>query len=159
MLGAKQLACNISKIICMTTIGELVAAWRLSTGLKTGELAKLAGTTRQSIENLESGSVSVPRYWRGLARAMGYEQSEDLLDLKPPPMGSSLHSTGSSATQPSIDDSSFEEVVCLKWEDLLMECPKKDRLPPLFQLQLLDDAMAPRARAGGGAPAQHPSPL
>lgn len=53
----------------MKTIGEQAKEYRLWRGWKTSDMAKAVGTSRQNIENLESGARQ-PRYLADLARAM-----------------------------------------------------------------------------------------
>lgn len=65
-------------MLCMTTLAAQVRAWRNSRGLSTTKLAELVGTSRQNIDNPESGDVESPRYIVRLAAAMGVTV-EDLL--------------------------------------------------------------------------------
>lgn len=54
-------------------LGDAVRAWRASRHLSTRKLALELGTTRQSIENLESGIVKRPDYLIRLAELMGLD--------------------------------------------------------------------------------------
>lgn len=67
------------------TVGGIVQEWRKAKAWSTRELAGKVSTSRQNIENLESGTVGNPRYLKGLAKVMGYARLDDLLDLKEPP--------------------------------------------------------------------------
>jgi len=69
------------KMFCMTTIADKVQTFRLQRGLNTAQLAKLVGTSRQNIENLEAGQVDQPRYLARLAATMQISV-EDLLDTR-----------------------------------------------------------------------------
>lgn len=91
-LQANKFARKASKILCMRSIGEIVAAWRVENGLEVNDLAALVSkqpgggkpVSRQNIEQLESGHVQQPRYLARLARAMGCT-ADDLLAGKSPP--------------------------------------------------------------------------
>lgn len=75
----------------MTTRGELIQQWRRQAGLNRAEVGRLVNTSRQNIDNLENDRVSgVPGYLPALARAMGYENTDDLLALKPLPASGSV---------------------------------------------------------------------
>lgn len=55
----------------MSNIGSALRKWREDQGYSTRQLARMVGTTRQSIENLESGKVKRPDYVVALARVIG----------------------------------------------------------------------------------------
>jgi transcriptional regulator with XRE-family HTH domain len=84
-IRANEFAGNHRKIVCMATRGQIVREWRLARGLKAADVAKLAGTSRQNIENFELDKVEFPRYLPKLAKAMGYARTDDLLALQRPP--------------------------------------------------------------------------
>lgn len=67
----------------MKTLGELVKEFRERRGLNTTEFAALVGTHRQSIENLEAGTVLMPRYISRLAAAMDADVQDLLEAVKP----------------------------------------------------------------------------
>ncbi len=135
----------------MATRGQIVREWRIAQGLKTSEVGRLAGTSRQNIENLESDAVAFPRYLPRLAKAMGYARTDDLLALKRPPgqppkgapsseppqtRGDVVHSV--SQVVPMIDP------VTIPWESIMFTEP----LPALFKVVIEDDAMAPEFPKG-----------
>lgn len=67
------------------TPGALVRRWRKAAQLSVPQLAAMVGTSRQNLDTFEKGAKS-PRWdVRTLAKVMGYERLEDLLDMKPPP--------------------------------------------------------------------------
>lgn len=70
----------------MDSLGELVKAWRLGSGLSQGQLAQRIGgkVKYQNIQQLEAGQAKSPRYIANLAAAMG-TTVEDLIALKLPP--------------------------------------------------------------------------
>lgn len=57
----------------MSQIGELVRAWREAPERQwsVAYMAKLVGTSRQNIENLEAGKIALPKYICELADVMG----------------------------------------------------------------------------------------
>jgi SOS-response transcriptional repressor LexA len=65
----------------MTSLATKVRAWREHHKLSVHQLAELAGTSRQNIENLEAGKSKQPRFLLQLASAMGIPV-EPLLDQK-----------------------------------------------------------------------------
>lgn len=71
----------------MDSLGELVKAWRLGSGLSQKELAsKVGGTVKyQNIQQLESGEAKLPRYIAALAVAMR-TTVEELTALRMPPL-------------------------------------------------------------------------
>jgi transcriptional regulator with XRE-family HTH domain len=132
-------------MICMTSVGEIVLAWRTARGWNTRELAEFVGTSRQNIENLEAGEVGQPRYLPRLAKCMGYASTDELLALKPPP--ESANSSTPGAHSMSQRAWKMDSIRPLLWEELLM-LKKKEDLPPLFQVAAPDNAMAPRLKQG-----------
>jgi transcriptional regulator with XRE-family HTH domain len=131
-------------MLCMTTVGEFVSAWRVAQGMNTRQLADLVGTSRQNIENFEAGQVDQPRYLTKLARVMGYQFTDELLAQKPPPMETPQAEGAHSMIYPGW---TMEEIRPMLWEELQM-LERKEDLPPLFQVQAPDNAMAPRLRQG-----------
>jgi plasmid maintenance system antidote protein VapI len=94
-VDANLLASKGRKILCMDTLGELVADWLERSGLKAADLAdrinalvpegaRDAKVSRQHIERLVKAGNSVPRFILWLARAMG-TTVDDLLTLQRPP--------------------------------------------------------------------------
>lgn len=69
MLYANKFASKRGKILRMHDIGAIVKNWRTDPrrNLSVSELALRVGTSRQNIENLESGAVEVPKYICALA--------------------------------------------------------------------------------------------
>lgn len=149
-IDANSFASNSRKIVCMKTKGQLVKAWREAKGLNTATLGKMAGTSRQNIENLENDEVDFPRYLPRLAKAMGYEKTDDLLALKEPPAQSpksghpeaGAHSDVNLAHGLSLVP--FQDPPTISWERVL----SGELLPPLFKLAMPDDALAPRTPRG-----------
>jgi transcriptional regulator with XRE-family HTH domain len=77
-------------MLCMSEIGNSLKNWRIGQKLSTRKLAKMVGTTRQSIENLEKGDVKRPDYIVELARVMGCtveDLSRGRVRPQRPPMG------------------------------------------------------------------------
>ncbi len=144
-IGANDFAGNRRKMLCMTTRGKLVRAWREARGLKTADVARMANTSRQNIENLESDEVAFPRYLPRLAKAMGYARTDDLLALKPPPDLSPGWVPPAEGT-PEIDPKAqmlshltpMIDPITIAWELILSTL-----LPPLFRAVIPDDAMSP----------------
>lgn len=72
-------------MFCMKTRSELVTDWRLRVGLSRAEVARRIGTSRQNINNLETGRVVNAQCLPALAKLMGYSSTDELLQLKDPP--------------------------------------------------------------------------
>lgn len=153
-IRANDFAGNRRKIVCMTTRGQIVREWRIARGLKPLDVANMAGTSRQNIENFELDKVKFPRYLPKLAKAMGYARADDLLALKPPPglspegvhpqEGTSLQRTGAqnvSPLTPMIDP------ITIPWESIVSFMLSQP-LPALFKVVIEDDAMAPEFPRG-----------
>jgi SOS-response transcriptional repressor LexA len=63
----------------MSSLATKVRAWREHNKLSVQQLADMAGTSRQNIENVESGKSKQPRFLLKLAEVMGVPM-ESLLD-------------------------------------------------------------------------------
>ena len=83
-----------------TNLGEKVRAWRLGSSIEIKQFAEKVGTSRQNIENLEAGSIGIPRYVAKLAKSMG-TSVDDLIDLRRPIPP--LHNAASSPKESPID--------------------------------------------------------
>ena len=57
--------------MAVKSLAELVREHRASLGLNAAEYARLVGTSRQNINNVEAGEAEQPRYIGKLAKAMG----------------------------------------------------------------------------------------
>lgn len=57
--------------MAVKSLADLVKAHRASLGLNAAEYARLVGTSRQNINNVEAGEAEQPRYIGKLAKAMG----------------------------------------------------------------------------------------
>jgi DNA-binding XRE family transcriptional regulator len=80
-----KLLCKWANSFSMEQLGDKVRRFREHPSRKwtTARLAREVGTTRQSIENLESGAVAIPRYVASLAQVMA-TSVEELLGTKLP---------------------------------------------------------------------------
>lgn len=135
---AKSFAFKGGKIACMSSMGEIVAKWRLSQRPKLSRpaLARLVNTSRQNIDNLENGVSDTPRdYLKDLARVMGYSRMEDLIDGRDPP----TDGVAQIVSQPR-----HTLLPQLSWEQVVGGTD----LPEVFMTEAPDDAMAPIARRG-----------
>lgn len=121
--------------------GEIVKEWREARGMSAGRLANLVRTSRQNIENFERCTVRNPHYLPDLARVMGYESSDALRHLNPPPEPSPAL-TG--AAQP-MSHYTTSLPAKLAWEKVMQ---KEAQLPEEFVTEMPDGALAPRIVAG-----------
>lgn len=110
--------------------------------MSPADLAARVPTSRQNIENFESGDVQEPRYLPELARVMGYASTDDLRALKPPPVQTStLASTGEAQTV-SYPARTFTPQD-YEWEELMSAELAKE-----FQTVMPDASMAPEIPKG-----------
>jgi transcriptional regulator with XRE-family HTH domain len=91
-----------------TTRGAIVKNWRNRLGLSRAEVARRAGTSRQNIENVETDKVENPKFLPALAKVMGYQSTDELLQLKEPPSGDSGVDFLTPEAPPSSDERSTE---------------------------------------------------
>lgn len=68
----------------MKTLGQRVRDHRESLGLNPSDYARLVGTSRQNINNVEAGEATQPRYIGKLAKAMGVTVDALLTGLQAP---------------------------------------------------------------------------
>lgn len=112
--------------------------------MSAAELARLADTSRQNIQNLENGKVLNPRWLPNLSKVMGYRSSDDLRNLLPPPPSEiSTEKQEVSAVDRLVSQIGFK-VQHLNGEAL----KKMGRPEEVFLFTLTDDAMGDHGRAG-----------
>lgn len=147
MVGAKQFAHKRAKMFVMHPTqyghpGEIVKTWRERCGLSVQQLADLAQTSRQNIENFERCTVRNPHYLPSLARVMGYASSDELRSLKEPPLdipaGMGVQAQPMSHFTTSLPTQ-------LQWERVMQ---KETHLPDEFVTEMPDGALAPRIMPG-----------
>lgn len=179
-MHANLLVGKQSKILCMTTRGELIQQWRRQAGLNRAEVGRLVSTSRQNIDNLENDRVSgVPAYLPALARVMGYESTDDLLALKPFPASLDVATPHQPAGHPELRDakaslgllqteepsgvahamSHRQPIIALR--TVTREGLGVEKFEEPFQMRIDTDELAPdvpRGRIGRFRPGEPPQP-
>lgn len=116
--------------LLMKSIGDQVREYRTQHGLNAAQFAKLVGTRRQNIEQLEEAGNRIPKYLGKLAEVLGISADEMLAKagLRPPltaaakakePKGAFIHAL-----------STEEEELLAQWRNLL----GKDRRAKLQEI-------------------------
>ena len=99
-------------------------------------------TWKSGEPNLEAGAVDVPRYLPALARVMGYHSTDELREMRPPPVQTSTLAAEGVA-QYLIHPPRSITPTTIAWGDLMQR-----KLPVEFQTQMPDASMAPEIPMG-----------
>ncbi len=139
----------------MRTIGDRVKVAREHRGFSQAALAQRAGVSNGTIGNLESNARKKPRELSSIADALGVPMRWLEHGTGPMPAFVGPASDKDSAQSPGqvpigisgdrpMSDPAMHDAPLITWGDAM----QATNLPDLFWLDLPDDSMAPRARAG-----------